>query len=183
MEDYQIIFTKDPYTRVSPLFNIITVFDDIHYSGNDYEMLSPPQRNHVLEKLKAHDHKQVTGKTLKGLSTNRIVRFAPTASQGVSPLHEFEKHYNCEEFFVTTPGTYFLFLFRKLFEDQSSTELNDEIENLIQTHPVNLDQLYFFSEKDEFHLLLKGKLSHLKKLQKEAVEGPLKNRKALGKLL
>lgn len=183
MEDYQRIFTKDPYTRVSPLFNIITVFDDVYYSGNDYEILGPPQRNHVIKKLEAHDHKQITGKTLKGLLTNRIVRFAQVASQGVSPLHEFEKHYNTEDVFVTTPGTYFLFLMSKLFADQGSEELNQEIEDLITTHPVNLDQLYFFSEKDEFHLLLQGKLSHLKRLQKEAVEGPLKGKKALGSVL
>ena len=105
------------------------------------------------------------------------------ASQGVSPLHEFEKHYNTEDVFVTTPGTYFLFLMSKLFADQGSEEINQEIEDLITTHPVNLDQLYFFSEKDEFHLLLQGKLSHLKRLQKEAVEGRLKGKKALGSVL
>ena len=183
MDRYLHLFEKDFYVRVSPLYNIFTVFDDIHYNDNDYEMLSPPQRNQVIETLKANDHVQDTGKTLKDNSTGRIVRLVQTASQGVSPLHEFEKHYNQTDVFVTTPGTYFLFLIKQLFMKQNDETLLKELEDLITTHPVNLIQLLYHSKKDDFHLLFHDKIDHFKALQNEAVNGPLSNKKALGKLL
>ncbi len=183
MDRYHRIFEKEFYVRVSPLFNIITVFDDIHYDGNDYEMLSPPQRKLVIETLKNHDHIHETGKTLKDQVSGRIVRLVQTASQGNSPLHEFEKEYNLEDLFVTTPGTYFLFLMRQFFTKQNDEELLKELESLITRHPVNLVQLFYHSKKDEFHLLFQDKLDHFKTLQTNAAESFLANRKPLGKLL
>jgi hypothetical protein len=183
MDRYHQIFSTDFYVRVSPLYNIITVFDDVQYNSNDYEMLSPPQRKQVIEALEKNDHVQDTGKTLKDNSTGRIVRLVQTASQGVSPLHEFEKHYNQTDVFVTTPGSYFLFLMKELFKNQKDQNLLKEIENLITTHPVNLIQLLYHSKKDDFHLLFHDKIDHFKSLQHQAVIGPLSNKKALGKLL
>lgn len=181
MNNYLLLFKKDRFVRVSPLFNIITIFDSLNYHRNDYDVLSASQRNHIGDTLLANNHKQQTGTSFLNLKTNQILKYINTGTLGVSPLNELQIKYNKEDVFIVTPGTYFLFLLMKL-EEEASEEVEKEILQLISKHPVNLEQLLNQSKIDKFYELFRSRFSEFKKHQNDAIANELKGKRPLGSL-
>ncbi|MAZ48586.1 MAG: hypothetical protein CME65_08480 [Halobacteriovoraceae bacterium] len=181
MQLYYEIFASDRYVRVSPLYNIITVFDSVSYSRNDYDILSAPQRNHIGLVLESQGHKRLTGNSFQNIKSGQFLKFVTTRNLGVSPLYALEEVYNHDDIFIVTPGTYFLFLLMKhdKFQDK---EILRELMLFISVHPVNLQQLLDLSRHDSFFSFFKSEFSRLKDHQEKAIAENLKDKRSLGSI-
>jgi len=178
MDSYLEIFKKDRFVRVSPLYNIITIFDSVKYDRSDQELLSASQRNHIGNVLEENGHKRLTGNSYQNITTKQVMRFTTPKTLGVSPLNELQYNFNQEDIFIVTPGTYFLFLVMKFNELQKENILQ-EIMQLISTHPVNLDQLLSVSRHDVFYPFLKQKFPEFVKHQQDSIKYDLKGKSSL----
>lgn len=181
MIDYFEYFKKDPYVRVSKLYNLITIFDASFYSRNDYEILSPPQRKYIIEKLLKTNHQQKSGKVLQHNISKRFLKFTDNVGLGISPLDALERVYNQEDIFIVTPGTYFLFLLQKYHQYQAQ-EIIDEIIELIQKQPVNLQQLFDLSKYAQYKEIFAQNLPKFNTIQSQVIDQELKHKKPLGHL-
>lgn len=181
MQYYYETFASDRFVRVSPLYNIMTIFDSVRYSRNDYEVLSAPQRNYIGKLLETNKHKRVTGNSFRNTDSGQFLRFVTTRKLGVSPLYELDEHYNHDDIFIVTPGTYFLFLLKKFHEYQDEDILREAM-NLITVHPVNLQQLLDLSRHDVFYDFFKTQFSKLKAHQESAIDKDLKDKRPLGNI-
>lgn len=178
---YFEIFASDRYVRVSPLYNIITVFDSVSYSRNDYDVLSAPQRNHIGLVLEGQGHKRVTGNSFKSEKSGQFLKFVTTKTLGVSPLYALQDSYNHDDIFITTPGTYFLFLMMK-YDKYQDEDILREMMLLISVHPVNLQQLLDLSRHDSFYKFFKKEFPKFKVHQQKAIEENLKDKRSLGSM-
>ena len=179
MKHYLSLFLHDPYIRVSPLYNIITIFDSAQYERQDYDVLGKPQRQYILKKLLELDHKQLTGNLVKNTKSGQRLCFVKNARLAISPLENLLNVYNHDDIFIVTPSCYFLFLLNKLekFKDDS---IKEEIYNLLKEHPVNLDQALHFSKHTNIEDLIKENLPSFKEVQTQAIKSELSGKQALG---
>lgn len=182
MRIYQELFKNDPYIRVSPLYNIVSVFDSAQFDRVDQHLLSTDQRNYVINKLIKADHDQKSGQILVHNKNGQFVRFIKNTKTGSSPLAPLEQVYNHNDIFVVAPGSYFLFLLKK-YHQFKKDEIHEEIREHIAQHPVNLDQLANFTKYEPYSEFLHEHLPDFKSIQQAAAETTLKHKKPLGKIL
>lgn len=179
MKYYQALFLHDPFIRVSPLYNIITIFDSTQYERQDYDVLGKPQRQYILKRLLKTDHKQQTGNLVANTKSGQRLCFVKNARLAISPLENLLNIYNHDDIFIVTPSCYFLFLLNKLerFKDET---IKEEIYNLIKVHPVNLEQSLHFSKHTQIEDLIKEHYSSFKEIQGNAIKTELSGKQSLG---
>lgn len=140
---------------------LISVYDDFFYSRNDYDHLSPKQRNLIQYFMVSNDFKR----KLRGKYTHKNFEVAvlkPT-SLGASPLREINiAVQNSDLVFVSPLG----FL---LWSIENNVSL-DILEQLVTKTPVNLPQAKDFAYHENFYENLCKIYPKFKKLQDDNVE-------------
>lgn len=177
-DPYYEIFKKDKNVFVSKIYNLISVFDSVFYSRNDYEVLSPNQRNYIVKKLLENGHKQLSGSKLQNLETKVFLNFPPTLSLGVSPIRGLQYTYNENQILILTPGGLFLYLLSEM-NVGNKPRFIDEMKELVSKQPINLKQIEDFTVNEPFENQFLSIKKEITEIQKNAIETSLKHRKSL----
>ena len=167
-----------PYMMVADeALGIISVFDDLKYDRSDADILSPPMRRHVIEKLKPYGFKQKSGNVLENIDEDIFCYIPKAHALGASPF-DITRYTpkRDQDFYILTPTQTAC----QFIDNYELEEAVDRVKTLIETQPINLMRLADYLERDPAHEAFQDAIGHLKYVQRVAVTSePLMRRRAL----
>jgi hypothetical protein len=116
----------------------ISIYDHHTYDRSDYDSLSPPQRQYLLDRLSRIGFKQKSGRTCYHEKEDITVIFPKPNILGGSPFDviRYEKK-AANIVYALTPTQAFCLLLNQSDEKESLTSLKE----LIQAQPVNIKKI------------------------------------------
>jgi hypothetical protein len=152
---------KNRFLFTSSISPIITIFDHFRYSRNDYDHLSPKQRQYIAAIFTDNGLKQTSGSEFT--FENKKIGIHKAPGLGVSPLDGLLRALNQYDYVVTSPMSCFLYYIYKNIAQ-------DEVYRLIEKCPVNLDQAFDFTYQQDYRDRLMVKLEEYKNFQHDNQE-------------
>lgn len=167
-----------PYLLLAdPDLRLISVFDDLRYDRADMDMLSPPMRTHVLQKLAPFGFRQTSGTVIENKTADIRCYMPKFRALGASPfdITRYTERRRQDYYVLTPTQTACL-----LVNHYKLEEAVQRVAKLVQTQPINLFRLMDYLEHTPTHRDFLQAIGHLKYVQREAVESePLCRRRAL----
>lgn len=177
MLDQEINSNKNLY-RITEL-PLVTVYDDNLFIRNDYDVLSPGQRNYLLAFFSKHGFKQKSGK----LMTNGAVNIHFPKPQSNLAVSAFEPRFidvSNTDLYCVTPTQFAEALFYFCVDGgMSHDELLDELKCLINKCPFNIEWLRDISYHSPIESLTLNTFSELSDYQSAIIEEKFKKKRAL----
>lgn len=164
-------------TVADPALKLLSVFDDLKYDRADADMLSPPMRRHVVDKLHRRGFRQVSGNVLENRAEDVRCLIPKSHALGASPF-DITRYTpkRAQDFYVLTPTQTAC----QFIDHYAPEEATSRIAALIAKQPVNLLRLNDYLERTPAHRAFLPSIGHLRYVQREAVESePLRSRRAL----
>jgi len=158
---------------------LITVYDDNWFLRNDYDVLSPGQRNYLISFFQKHGFSLATGKTLvKQEVTIHLPR--PQANLAISAFDEAFIEPSNTHFHCVTPTQFAEALFYRCANKSGALDtLVEELRTLIETCPYNIEWLRDISYHSPIEQITIDTYSTLMSFQKEVIESKFKKKKSL----
>lgn len=158
---------------------IVTIYDDNWFLRNDYDVLSPGQRNYLINFFKKQGFVQTSGKILK---KGEVIINLPRPQQNlaISAYQTSFIEFSETEIFCVTPTQFAEALFyRAVRQGDSQETLISQLKELIDTCPYNIEWLRDISYHSPIEQLTLDTYALLTAFQKETIELKFKKKKSL----
>jgi len=158
---------------------IVTIYDDNWFLRNDYDVLSPGQRNYLINFFKKQGFLQTSGRVLtKGGLTINLLR--PQQNLAISAYQPSFIENSDTQIFCVTPTQFAEALFYRAVRHNDSQEaLVSQLQELIETCPYNIEWLRDISYHSAIEHLTLDTYALLTAFQKEMIELKFKKKKSL----
>lgn len=158
---------------------LVTVYDDNLFIRNDYDVLSPGQRNYLITFFTKHGFKQKSGTLLANGAMN--IHFPkPQSNLAVSAFEARFIDVPKTDFYCVTPTQFAESLFYFFVDKEGSgEELVDELKCLINKCPFNIEWLRDISYHSPIESLTLRAFNELSDYQSAIIEEKFKKKRAL----
>jgi len=151
--------------------NIVSVFDDTRYDRSDVDVISPAMRLHIAKKLKEIGFAQRSGNVFENKTTDERCLIPKLRALGTSPFHIADcTPKRTQDYYVLTPTQTACQIIRK-YDVETAVE---HIKALIKHQPLNIYRLSDYLESSEHNTDFLQAIGHLKYVQRETLDSPLK---------
>jgi hypothetical protein len=164
LEDILIKLHKNQYIFVSRGFNAISIYDDKVYDRSDLDILNPAQRQFIIEKLKGHGFKLISGNVIA--RGEEKFEFLKNAHIGSIPGHLID-YSNSQSIMILTVLQMFSLIISR---DSSKGELSEELYDFISCCPVNLEKVKDICKREEFFEFFMSHYNKISEFQEKNIK-------------
>ncbi|GLX83790.1 hypothetical protein tloyanaT_00420 [Thalassotalea loyana] len=157
---------------------LITVYDDNWFLRNDYDVLSPGQRNYLASFFKQNNFVTKTGKTMSdGRYTVHFPR--PQSNLAISAYDAKFIESPQRDIYCLTPTQFAEALFYFGINETGEENIVDNVKALIEKCPYNIEWLRDISYRTPIEQVTIETFNELMAYQKQIIENKFKKKKAL----
>lgn len=169
--------SQDPHLFASQHYSLITVYDDNLFIRNDYDMLTPSQRNYIVKFALQAQFKQVKG-TLLQRGDEKLHMPRPASSLACSTFQSKYLARDPKQWYAITPTGYAECVFYDM-ENIGVDEGVARLINLIQKCPFNIEWLRDISYGSPIEEVTRYCYTALTGYQKDIIASRFKHKKYL----
>ena len=172
LDDILIKLHKNQFIFVSRGFNALSIFDDNVYDRSDLDILNPSQRLFIVEKLKIHGFKLISGNVIA--RGEEKFEFLKNGHIGSIPGHLID-YSNSQSILILTVLQMFSLIIRR---DSLVGELSEEFFDFLSCCPVNLEKIKDICKREEYFEFFMSHYDNIREFQKKNINENLCTKKS-----